>query len=140
MISIVIEGEPVGKARPRVYRNNGVTRAVTPDKTKRYEEQVKGAYLEQVGREVSFPEGPVRVTILMGFSIPKSTSKKKRLQMLQGKIRPQKKPDIDNVTKAVLDALNGLAYSDDKQVVDITASKWYTKKPFVWVTMEKTDE
>ena len=34
------------------------------------------------------------------------------------------KPDVDNIAKAVLDALNGVAYDDDSQVVELTVKKW----------------
>ena len=58
--------------------------------------------------------------------------------MLDGKILPAKKPDIDNVVKAVLDALNGVAYRDDTQVVELHVRKSYSEKPRVEVSIEKT--
>lgn len=57
--------------------------------------------------------------------------------MLDGKILPAKKPDIDNVVKAVLDALNGVAYRDDTQVVELHVRKSYSEKPRVEVSIEK---
>ena len=55
--------------------------------------------------------------------------------MLQNKVRPTKKPDIDNIIKAVLDALNGIAYKDDTQVVQVMAQKKYADKAFVEVAI-----
>ena len=55
--------------------------------------------------------------------------------MLWNKIRPTKKPDIDNIIKAVLDALNGVAYKDDTQVVQVMATKKYRDKAFVEVAI-----
>ena len=53
------------------------------------------------------------------FEPPKSISKKKRAEMLEGKIWPAKKPDSDNIAKVVLDALNGIAYHDDTQIIKL---------------------
>ena len=51
--------------------------------------------------------------------------------MIEGVRRPTKKPDIDNVEKIILDALNGIAYDDDKQVVEEASSKLYSDVPRV---------
>ena len=53
--------------------------------------------------------------------------------MVAGYIRPAKKPDIDNVIKSILDALNGVAYHDDTQVVAVFAEKYYSDTPRVEV-------
>lgn len=56
--------------------------------------------------------------------------------MEDGSVRPTKKPDVDNIVKIVLDALNGLAWHDDAQVTFLAVSKEYTgKEPFVAVTL-----
>ena len=67
------------------------------------------------------------------FGIPKSTSKKNKLLMLSHTIRPIKKPDLDNIAKICLDALNSLAYKDDSQVVDLIISKWHSNEPRVCI-------
>ena len=53
--------------------------------------------------------------------------------MITDEIKPTKKPDADNIAKAVCDALNGIAYKDDSQVVDLTVRKYYSKFPRVQV-------
>lgn len=140
MIEILIEGEAVGKGRPRVYRNHGITRAVTPEKTRNYEAKIKDAYIEKYGSRIEYPDQALSIRLLISVGIPKSTAKKKRADMLRGRIRPTKKPDIDNVIKIILDGLNGLAYEDDKQVVAIKALKCYAKEPFVLIQIEKAEE
>lgn len=55
--------------------------------------------------------------------------------MLDGKIRPTKKPDWDNIGKIVTDALNKIAYRDDSQVVACRVEKWYGPIPEVIVTL-----
>jgi Holliday junction resolvase RusA-like endonuclease len=67
------------------------------------------------------------------FAPPKSASKKRQREMLAGSIYPEVKPDIDNITKTVLDALNGLAYKDDKSVVWLSAIKVYGEEERVLV-------
>ena len=87
------------------------------------------------------PEGAVRVSITAWFSPPASWSKKKRAAAMAGHIYPAVKPDADNLGKAFLDALNEIAYRDDKQVVECTIKKRYTfsedDTPHVTVHVER---
>ncbi|RGS43528.1 RusA family crossover junction endodeoxyribonuclease [Coprococcus eutactus] len=57
----------------------------------------------------------------------------KREAMLQGKIRPLKKCDADNIAKIICDGLNGIAYPDDKQITSLSVEKWYSDNPKVIV-------
>lgn len=131
-----IPGKPMGKQRPRVLRN-GIS--YTPKETVNYEVFVKGCYCEKYPGAELF-KGPVRMTILVYMPIPKSTSKKKRKAMLVGKIRPTKKPDWDNVGKIITDALNGIAYDDDKQIVSCLVQKFYSDAPMVYVKIQELVE
>lgn len=133
-MKFVIDGEPKGKARPRVTKS-GIT--YTPKETMEYENWVRWSYREQCGVML---EGQIRAAIICYFSIPKSVSQKKREQMLQGKIRPQKKPDLDNIAKIILDSLNGLAYKDDSQVISLTIEKYYNEVPRVEVELWGDEE
>lgn len=130
MIRFTIEGDPVGKGRPRVTRK-GVT--FTPAKTRHYEAWVKASYLramqeQGIRRDESFIERGKKIGIIINalFPIPKSYSKKKVHQIMMGEEKPTKKPDIDNIIKIILDSLNGLAYEDDAQIVELKASKDFT--------------
>jgi Holliday junction resolvase RusA-like endonuclease len=84
------------------------------------------------------------VLIVALFEIPKSTSKKRAELMRAGEIRPTKggrgNPDLDNIAKAICDALNGIAYHDDAQVVDLKVVKYYSDTPCVTVTVEEVTE
>lgn len=138
-IIFTIPGPPQGKARPRVTRR-GIT--YTPDKTVAYEELTRLRYLQAAGG-YRFPDKQaLQVFISAMFDIPKSTSKTKRLKMLSGAIRPTKKPDCDNIAKIICDALGGIAYKDDCQIVDAHVSKYYGITPQVQVTLmeRNTDE
>lgn len=68
---------------------------------------------------------------------PKSVSKKKQKQMLEGEILPLKKPDMDNIVKVVVDALNGVAYHDDTQVILVSAKKAYSAMEGLDITVEE---
>ena len=59
--------------------------------------------------------------------------------MLEGLMNPIKRPDADNIAKIVLDALNGIAYKDDSQIVDLSVPKRYSDKPRVEIFIEQRD-
>ncbi len=133
MIKLTIPGEPVAKGRPRVTRYG----TYTPEKTKNYETLVKELYF--VKHKQTLFEGELKINIKAYFRIPKSASKKKRAEMISGKIRPTKRPDWDNVGKTVTDALNGVAYEDDSQIVSATVEKYYSNEPRTEIKIERID-
>ena len=123
-IRLEIPGIPTGKERPSFTKRG---HAYTPKKTKEYEGRVAAAFYNS--REKAFQKGtPIVVDVIAKMPIPKSTSKKKRLEML-AREKMLKKPDIDNIVKAVLDGLSGLAFPDDNQVWKIYAYKIYAEEP-----------
>lgn len=129
-----VTGEIIGKARPRMNTYTG--KAYTPTKTKNYEYLVKQSFLlKYPNAEVL--EGRASVSILALFQVPKSTSKKNSEKMLNKQISPTKKPDIDNIAKIVLDALNKLAYKDDTQVVDLNIAKAYADREHLIIKIEE---
>lgn len=131
MIYLEIPGEPVAKQRPRVMRS-GIT--FTPKKTLNYETLVKELFI--ISKQPML-EGELKATIIANFQIPKSATKAKRVRMEGGLIRPVKRPDLDNIAKAVLDALNGLAYQDDSQIVRLVVEKYYSAIPGAEITIEE---
>ena len=122
-----VPGEPKGKARPKVTRTkSGASLTYTPDKTVAYEELVRLRFSEAAEGKRLEAGKPVRLRIVAFFGVPASKPKKTKLLMLQNLIRPTKKPDFDNVFKIVCDALNGLAYADDAQIVEAQITKVFT--------------
>lgn len=102
-----------------------------------YENLIKCCY-RQESNNIIFNDGqPLKVTIIAYYPIVKSTSKKKKQQMLEDLMFPTKKPDIDNIAKSILDALNKLAYRDDTQVVTPHMEKHYAEDPRVEVEIEE---
>lgn len=138
-ICFTIPGKPQGKARARTFYNpktKGMS-SMTPEKTVLYENLISTCYLQDAGEERFSDEDCLLVRIQAYFEPTKSISKKKREEMLRGMILPAKKPDIDNIVKSVLDALNQVAYRDDTQVVELHVRKQYSDRPRVEVCIEK---
>jgi len=132
-LTITVLGTPVAKARPRMTRS-GI--AFTPAKTRSYETYARLVAQEEMkAARIGMMEGPLRMTMRVDLPIPSSWSKRKQQQALTGEIRPCVKPDIDNFVKAALDALNGVVFADDKQVVRVEAEKRYALQPKLVVTV-----
>lgn len=132
-MKFTIPGEPTGKARPRVTKWG----THNTEKTILYENLVKMCYQEQCG---GYTEKPLVAVISVYYGIPKSTPKKNIKPMLDGEIRPCKKPDCDNIAKIVMDALNGIAYKDDTQVYLLMVEKFYSEKARVEVEITEVQE
>ena len=137
MIQFTVYGTPVGKGRPKFSTFNGHATAYTPAKTVNYENLVKLSYQQQCNNKPYEKDVPLKAEIAAYFPIPKSTSKKKREAMLNGEIYHTKKPDADNIVKCILDALNGIAYYDDSQVVYVRCKKNYSDEPRAEITIRE---
>lgn len=135
---VVINGQPMGKQRPKVTLVNGYGRAYTPTKTINYETLVKLEYQNQDG--TYYDEGSLSLKVVAYYQIPKSFSKKKRMQAITGELRPTVKPDLDNVLKIICDALNKVAYKDDNQITNIEIKKFYAEIPRVEFSLEKISD
>ena len=107
-------GSVRGQGRPR-FTKGGIAYEAREDKA--FKSDLQAAYLEQVGRD-SFGKEPVSVHISIRRPLPKSRPKKVYTE------HDVYKPDADNIAKAVLDALNGLAFDDDRQVVSLSVIKY----------------
>lgn len=127
-------GDIKGKARPRV--NTYTNKAYTPTNTKDYELLIKQYFKMKYPRYIPF-ENRVSVKILAQFKIPKNTSKKNMENMLEGNISPTKKPDIDNIVKIILDALNTMAFKDDNQITKLEVEKIYGTEEKIFVRVEE---
>ena len=135
-IRFSIPGQPFGKQRPKFSRAGAYVKTYTPKETTSYENLVKLFYNEAAKGRM-FPEGAMLdVRIIAYYEIPKSTSKKKRKEMLEHRIRPTKKPDWDNIGKIICDSLNLVAYHDDSAVVDAQVRKFYSETPKVDVMIK----
>lgn len=123
-------GKPHGKARARVTKWG----SYNPASNVMYTEKIHKAFKEQLPN-YKLTEAPVMIEIKAIFEPVKSVRKRERAEMISGKIKPTKKPDIDNIAKSVLDGLNGLAYKDDNQVIGLVCDKMYGKVSKIIVTI-----
>ena len=136
MCDFEIEGKPVGKGRPRFKRMGNFVQTYTPEKTAEYEKLVRLRF-QNAGGVIT--DNPVRVEIAAFFAPPKSTRKRDKAEMLANRILPMKKPDVDNIAKIILDALNKIAYKDDSQVIELSVKKIYSDAAKVCVHIEEID-
>ena len=127
-VDFTIHTAPVSKQRPRLGKGGCV---YTPSKTKVFENIVALSY----GNRPSFDDKYIRIRLKFKFEVPKSYSKKKRLEAIEGKIRPTK-GDIDNYIKAVLDGLNKKAWEEDRHIIGILAEKEYSEESCIEVSIE----
>lgn len=143
-VNFTVEGKPQGKARARTFYNPklGRVQSMTPEKTVLYENLVKQSFTQQTVEDVRwFNKEPLAMCITAYYPIPASTTKKDRQLIATGKLLPTKKPDADNVAKVICDALNGVAYGDDTQIIKLVVLKAYTEgQPRVKVYIEEVEE
>lgn len=127
----------VGKGRPRFVRQGGFVRTYTPPETKNAERKIASVCKSAMDVcSVGVFKGSVKLDVEAGYPIPKSTSKRLKQQMLDDEVRPTVKPDADNVLKLVADALNGVMYKDDNQIVMMSFEKRYTDtKPYLRISV-----
>lgn len=127
-VRIELAGPPKGKGRPRIGKTRGGDAvAYTPKETRNYEAALR--LMGQSAMRGRAPlEGPLAVVVLAVFPVPLSWSKKDRAAALAGGLRPTGKPDMDNCIK-MLDALNGVVWRDDAQLVRAVVDKVYGERP-----------
>ena len=126
-LTITIPGEMRGKGRPKFSTRGGFARAYTDAMTASAETWVKACAVEQVGQPVL--EGPLALTLTVGVIIPKSWPKKRQVAARDGMLRPTGKPDFDNTSKLICDALNKIVWRDDSQITDVLFAKVYSDAP-----------
>jgi Holliday junction resolvase RusA-like endonuclease len=135
-LAFTVPGEPQGKGRAKIVKIGGFSRMATPAKTVAYEGLIALAAKEAMRGGALF-DGPCALDIIAFCSVPASWSGKKRAEALTGRVLPTKKPDADNITKAVCDGLNGVVWADDVQAVYQRIRKVYGPVPGLRVTVAK---
>ena len=134
MYEFEVIGDIKGKARPRV--NTYTCQVYTPTSTKDYEELIKQYFVMKYPKYIPF-ENRVFIKIVAYFKIPKNMNKKDKILIEDGKISPTKKPDIDNVVKIVLDALNKMAFKDDNQITKLEVEKQYAEEEKIYISIKE---
>jgi Holliday junction resolvase RusA-like endonuclease len=119
-VKFTIPGRPVGWQRTNSFKG----RRITPKAMREKQAEVRQLYKAARGK---LHTGPVKVTVVMVLEMPASFSPRCHAAQRQGRVWHMSGgvPDLDNMVKLVGDALNGVAYADDRQVAVITAGKRY---------------
>lgn len=133
-ITFHYEGKVRGQGRPRFTKNG---HAYQDKKDAEYKQEIIKAYRKTAG-DYSFGDSPVSVTVAVYRALPKTRAKSLKLE-------PDCfKPDVDNIAKAVLDALvNCCAIRDDRQVVKMVVRKYPRKRRSIehmFITINEVSE
>ena len=134
VLKIEIPGDVQAQQRPKFSRFGNNVSVRDPKESKDYKSFVR-LVASQVAPEVLITE-EIRLSIDVYRKIPKSFSKKKHQQAVDGELRPTTKPDIDNLAKGIKDGLSKVVWHDDSQVTELVARKWYSDNPRAEVTIE----
>ncbi|MFA6134707.1 MAG: RusA family crossover junction endodeoxyribonuclease [Phycisphaerae bacterium] len=132
--AFTVPGNPVGKGRPRITTRGGKPRSYTPAKTRSYEATVAKWAKAAMRGHPPF-QGACTLSVVAYMPIATSWSAKKRAAALAGELLPTVKPDADNAIKAICDAINGIVWHDDVQVIDGRVVKLYSGNPRVEVSV-----
>jgi len=136
MLKFRINTTPTAQQRARHgTTKNGLHIAFKSEK-QRANERTLEALLQPYVPEFAW-SGPLVLEFTAALPLGKSDSKKVREAKLSGEMLPEKKPDIDNIAKCFLDAMNGIVYLDDKQVVSLHITKEYAETPAVDVMVKE---
>lgn len=135
-IEFFVAMEPVAQGRPRFTQFANHTKAYDPQKSRDAKSYIRLAASEAMGQEAPL-EGALRLLIVTQRPTPKSASQRKIREMLSGIIMPTTKPDVSNYQKLVEDALNGVVWRDDSQLVDCRSIKKYSIKPGFFIQVSE---
>lgn len=131
VLAFTVPGEVRGKGRPRIVKIGGFSRLAADKKTATYENLVALAACEAMkfsGMAAQHFMGPVCLNMTARMVPAASASRSARAAMLSGEAPPTKKPDADNLAK-IADALNGIVWRDDAQIVSLMVRKVYAETP-----------
>lgn len=139
IVSIIIPGVPVAKGRPRFTAAGKFVRTFTPAKTQRYEDRIRCEAVAAMGDRLPLDEA-VSMVVTAYVAMPKSLSKKRRQDAIDGILKPCTRPDADNYAKAALDGCNAIIFRDDSCVTDLIVRKRYSERPRLVVTIEAGED
>jgi Holliday junction resolvase RusA-like endonuclease len=132
-VQFFVPGIPVPKARPRATQKGKI---YTPDVNANFENNVRSRFADKYPDFIPADKA-LELWVTFRFPIPASAKRKRMPDKIRPKDSMPQKPDLDNLVKSVLDALNAVAFVDDKQVVGIFASKQYGEVPGAFVSLRE---
>lgn len=139
-LNFFVPGVVVPQSRPRFSTHGGIPHAYEPEKSRNYKELIRKHADIEIKNSLKNPiffNGYISIRIIEYRTIPKNLSKIARKEAINGVLRPATRPDLDNVIKIVLDALNNFLWGDDKQIVSIEAHKFFAESPGLEVSISE---
>lgn len=130
--------EPVQQQRPRFTRRGRFVRTYDPKKTADFKKALHQLALNEFNQEPL--TGVLKVEIKFFRAIQKSISKKEHQKRAKNEHRPSVKPDLDNYIKSCLDALTGVFWVDDNEIVDLITGKYYSEHPHIEIKITQLEE
>ena len=127
IVTFEVPGDPVPKGRPRFARRGTFIQTYTDSKTIEYETRVATKARMAIGSSEPL-KGHLTVYLYLRYAVPASYSKKRVEACLNGLEYP-KRVDLDNCYKSITDAMNGIVYMDDSQIVEAHILKCYSLEP-----------
>lgn len=135
-IEFFVRMEPVAQGRPKFSTAGGFSKAYDPQKSRDAKSYIRLAAVEALAGQAPL-EGPLVIHITTIRPVPKAASQRKVKEMIAGLIVPTTKPDVSNYIKLVEDALNGVAWLDDSQIVDSYSGKRFGMVPGFQVNIKQ---
>lgn len=127
IVNFEVPGDPIPKGRPRFARRGMFVQTYTDSKTIEYETLV--ATKARIAMGSSEPlKSHLTVFLYLRYTVPPSYTKKRKESCLNGFEYP-KRIDLDNCYKSITDAMNGIVYVDDSQIVEAHILKCYAEEP-----------
>ncbi|PWM78648.1 MAG: RusA family crossover junction endodeoxyribonuclease [Phascolarctobacterium sp.] len=137
-LKFTVPGEPCAQGRPRFTTRGGYAQAVDPAKSRNQKAFIRYIATDAAKRQGwNYTDKALSVEITAVLSVPKSKPKKWKKAALEGGVRPTKKPDCDNIFKLITDAMSGVIYADDKQIVSCSVRKVYGEEPYTEVQIKE---
>ncbi len=137
--TFTVYGKIRGQGRPRAVSKGKFATVYKPKEDRLYESKIAAAYIADLRNPEPFGEVPLQLMVWAYYEIPKSFSKAKTEQASGGWIFPTKKPDFDNILKSIADALNTVAYPDDKFIVDAQIKQRYSPQERLVVSIKEME-
>lgn len=126
-LEFTIEGKVQPQQRPRFSRQGGFVKAYDPPESANYKKYV--AKVAENYKLDNLIDSAIKLTVDVFIQIPKSYTKKKRLQIENGELLHIKKPDVDNLSKSIIDGITGVLWVDDNLIVELLIRKHYSDNP-----------
>ena len=136
---LTILGEPKPKQSAKFAKMGKFVKSYQPKKVVQNERNIRTQIISQLPKDFVPFKGALAMTVHYVFPPLKSMSKKVLKQVDEGTLYKTTRPDLDNLAKSLLDAMNGVVFIDDAQVVYMSLTKKYGNTPETLIYIKEED-